>query len=70
MLSGRVIRSENPMFTKKHYEAIANIINHHEDKISKYSLTRELADLFDQDNERFNREKFLVACYKEHPCKE
>lgn len=58
------------MFSKQHYEAIAHIINRHNDTISKHALTRELADVFEPDNERFDREKFLVACYKTHPCKD
>ena len=58
------------MFSKQHYEAIANIINRHTDSISKHDLTRELADMFGEDNEKFDREKFLVVCYKDHHCKE
>jgi hypothetical protein len=58
------------MFTKQHYEAIAKIINRHTSangSIKKHELTRGLADMFEQDNERFSREKFLVACYEDNP---
>lgn len=61
------------MFTKQHYEAIAQIIRESTCKtsnpdfeyISKHDLTIKLADMFNEDNERFQRIKFLVACYKE-----
>lgn len=46
--------------TKKHYEAIADIMNrysHHPDWIPE-----KLADYFTQDNPKFDRMRFLQAC--------
>lgn len=54
------------MFTKQHYEAIAEII--HSRTISwevaeeiRY-IAIDLADYFQRDNPRFNRGRFLAAC--------
>lgn len=60
--------------TKKHYEAIAKVIKQNlppencfttNASIAYSTLTtiaEELAELFAQDNPRFQRIKFLVAC--------
>lgn len=58
--------------TKQHYKAIAEIIKR---QIKRYctqgrygcangveSVSIKLADYFEQDNSRFNRQKFLDAC--------
>lgn len=57
---------------KKHYEAIANIIrNCYEADVHMLygknahaikAITILLCDYFEQDNPKFNREKFLTAC--------
>lgn len=54
--------------TKKHYEAIAKIIQlykaieSHSDKRMCYYIAHDLADYFQTDNKNFNRERFLEAC--------
>jgi len=62
------------MFTKKHYKAIAEMIQTHQPNDPQendychgkadgmFFLTRDLADYFAKDNPRFDREKFLAAC--------
>jgi len=60
------------MFTRKHYKAIAEIINgglpnRGGDYESGYNNSRRdiaycLADYFEQDSSRFDRQKFLDAC--------
>ena len=53
------------MFTKEHYEAIANIIRDltdSEDKISKDDLVDRLAHYLEKDNDKFNLDKFIKAC--------
>lgn len=60
------------MFTRKHYKAIAEIIEDTTNeevstgvtypKIDKRSLVFKLADYFEQDNPRFDRDKFMAAC--------
>ena len=44
--------------TKKHYEAIAEIVMTYR----KEAIPEKLADYFAQDNPRFNRDMFLAAC--------
>ena len=48
-----------PMFSKRHYEAIAEVLmgcDRYED------IESGLADLFEDDNPRFDRDRFLEAC--------
>jgi hypothetical protein len=57
------IVSDNPKDngTCKHYEDMANIINN--GGVFKSLATAEtFADLFEKDNQNFNRIKFLRAC--------
>ena len=58
--------------TKKHYQAIADIVSTHlysmdeeievEGRLATVELTYKLAKYFKQDNPRFDRERFLGAC--------
>ena len=48
------------MFSKRHYEAIAKVIREAEN--SKYAVAEELAQVFQEDNKRFNFRKFAIAC--------
>jgi len=62
------------MLSKKHYKAIAEIISQELDFATtidghcpncKYrikTLAENLADYFEEDNPRFDRQKFLRAC--------
>jgi hypothetical protein len=58
------------MFTRQHYKAIAAIINDNGancgEKVSGRQVAKwislALSDYFADDNERFNRQKFLDAC--------
>jgi len=57
--------------TKKHYEAIAIIIQPlttWNEKDAQY-IANELADYFQTDNPKFNRTRFLEACGVEQPTK-
>jgi len=56
-------------FSRKHYQQIASIFKQHLDgprneKVYNElaAIANELADLFEEDNPRFDREKFLQAC--------
>lgn len=49
------------MMTKKHYEAIAQILNSHEDKSV---IVMSLADYFQKDNPDFNIEIFCSKCFE------
>lgn len=61
------------MFTKQHYQAIANIIKGltsnanvawgGHGSIDKDYLVKALADYFEKDNPNFDRELFFKACY-------
>lgn len=54
------------MFTKQHYEAIAEIINHVSDNgygyIDPDTLVKELCVYFKNDNPRFDSYRFKKAC--------
>lgn len=58
------------MFTKQHYEAIANIIDESRrinldyEYLDTDKVVERLADFFETDNERFDRDRFYTACYK------
>lgn len=54
--------------TKKHFEAAARIFRFRlaeaseSERLLLLSTARDFADLFSQENPRFDREKFLTAC--------
>lgn len=59
--------------TKKHFEAIAKILSKHSVsspaagfdegyETAREGLAIELADLFEMENPRFDRDVFLLAC--------
>ena len=58
------------MFTKKHYKAIATIVREAKEdhrggtpaELVLATIDEQLADYFAQDNERFDRAKFIEAC--------
>lgn len=61
------------MFTRQNYKAIAEIIKGQKEFADAYgdkqftiqrifNIAIRLADYFAEDNPRFDREKFLVAC--------
>lgn len=47
------------MFTKQHYEKIAEVINFCD---NKEEIINELSDMFEGDNEMFDKYKFKLAC--------
>lgn len=63
---------EQKMLIRIHFRAIAKIIEDTTDeevsigvtnpKIDKRHFVSKLADYFEQDNPRFDRDKFMVAC--------
>lgn len=55
------------MFTSRHYEAIAKIIRFHISSGPLYmdetrDLVSDIAGFFKEDNPRFNRDRFMLAC--------
>lgn len=52
--------------TKKHYEAIAVILKSFNSglltNVCIKPMAKHLAEYFEQENPRFNRDKFLTAC--------
>ena len=56
------------MFTKQHYEQIAQIVKDLKDKYNGFppivqdELATKLADMFENDNPRFSRMRFYLAC--------
>lgn len=62
------------MFTRQHYKAIAEILDGKtcvqilspEEPslyLQKQQVVEALANMFEEDNERFDRDKFFDACY-------
>ena len=55
------------MLSRKHYKAIANVIDSLQVKhglVRKDSLITALANYFERDNPRFDYPKFNSACYE------
>jgi hypothetical protein len=50
----------NPKFSKRHYEKIAQTIKESEN--SKFEVAKSLAEMLAEDNERFSFSKFAKAC--------
>lgn len=50
------------MMTKKHYQAIANIVKNWDENSGKNNLIDSLIDYMRYDNSAFNAEKFREAC--------
>ena len=59
------------MFSKRHYEAIAKVIKDHNvnDKLPShrsteccYYVVADIVDMFERDNPKFDRVRFLDAC--------
>jgi hypothetical protein len=57
------------MFTKQHYEQVADLLkraqNKHRGETADqlyFSIIDDFADLFENDNGNFNRDKFSLAC--------
>ena len=51
--------------TKKHYEAIAHVMYQWRDTIHvkhHYGIVRDLVDVMEKDNPKFNRDMFIKAC--------
>lgn len=57
------------MMTRKDYVATAQIINEFRDLIIDEIIFADLVDefsaMFEVDNERFDANRFAIACYKE-----
>ena len=50
--------------TRKHYSAIAEILDKHEETIYKVALINELSVYLKSENPMFSEELFKQACYK------
>ena len=54
----------NPMFAKRHYEALATFIQELDRSVplTEFSVSNQLARMFEADNPRFDRARFKDAC--------
>jgi hypothetical protein len=50
------------MFSTKYYELIACCFNNCSFNDKPETIAKLLSDVFEEDNPRFNRKKFLLAC--------
>lgn len=48
--------------TRKHFEAIAEIIRAIPEDVSRSTAAHDLADYFETQNPLFDRRRFLIAC--------
>jgi len=53
---------KNPMFSKRHYEAIAKVLS---ENLQRFEIVDSLIKIFSEDNERFDPIRFNEACKTE-----
>ena len=53
------------MLTRKHYQELADILKSQPENERKEDLIARLADMLEEDNPNFCKEKFLSACQGE-----
>lgn len=56
------------MMTRKDYIATANILNQYVDEVDFLTLSRiaeNFAEMFENDNERFDHQRFIDAVFQE-----
>ena len=58
-------KMKSPLFTTRHYAAIAEFLNFKRPMRNWLNLVEDFCALFEVDNPRFDREKFIQACLKE-----
>lgn len=56
--------SKKNMFTQRHYIAIVEVLNKYNDKMTGMDIYNDIADLFNNDSEKFNKEIFKKAFLK------
>ena len=49
-------------FQRRHYQAIADVVRRLGDPDCRMDIAMMLADMFLQDNDHFQTDKFLAAC--------
>ena len=52
------------MFTQRHYIAIVEVLNKYNDSMTGMDIYNDIADLFKNDSEKFNKEIFRRAFLK------
>lgn len=50
------------LFQRRHYKAIASVLNTLPHDVSTEVAIRAFAKMFSEDNEEFQEDKFLAAC--------
>ena len=56
--------SKKNIFTKRHYIAIVKVLNKYKNDMTGIDIFNDIADLFDNDSEKFNNEIFKKAFLK------
>ena len=56
--------SKKNMFTQRHYIAIVEVLNKYNDKMTGMDIYNDIADLFKNDSEKFDKEIFRRAFLK------
>ena len=50
------------MMTRKHFEMVAAAVAKMVERSDRWLITNLLADSFENDNPRFDRDRFIAAC--------
>jgi len=56
--------SKKNMFTQRHYIAIVEVLNKYNDKMTGMDIYNDIADLFKNDSEKFDKQIFKRAFLK------
>ena len=56
--------SKKNMFTQRHYIAIVEVLNKYNDNMTGMDIYNDIADLFKNDSEKFDKEIFRRAFLK------
>ena len=52
-------------FSKMHYEEVAKVIKEHRYPDDTYIIIEHFCNMFEKDNEKFDKDKFIRACTSE-----
>lgn len=50
------------LFQRRHYNAIAAHLREQKDEVFKWNTAHFLAEIFEDDNPNFDRDRFVQAC--------
>jgi hypothetical protein len=54
-------KEKPPMFSRRHYEAVAEILSRHREGSNVEAVIFAFDELFERDNPRYKKDKFMKA---------